>query len=64
VNPEAVAAVLVSTFDGLFLQAWFDPSFDAQASGRHFLEIVVRGMAADRSLSPADQEARGGKDRS
>lgn len=44
-SPEAIAAVLVSTYDGLFLQAWFDPSFDAVASGRHFLDIVLRGMA-------------------
>jgi hypothetical protein len=48
VDPEAVAAVLVSAYDGLFLQAWFDPSFDPVTSGRHFLEIVLKGMAAER----------------
>jgi AcrR family transcriptional regulator len=47
VKPEAVAAVLVSAYDGLFLQAWFDPSFDPVASGRHFLEILLAGMAAE-----------------
>jgi AcrR family transcriptional regulator len=49
VDAEAVAAVLVSAYDGLFLQAWFDPSFDPVPSGRHFLEVVLKGMAADRS---------------
>jgi hypothetical protein len=53
VNPEAVAAVLVSAYDGLFLQAWFDPSFDPVASGRHFLEILLKGMAADET-APGD----------
>lgn len=48
VDPESVAAVLVSSYDGLFLQAWFDPSFDPVASGRRFLDIVLRGMAPDR----------------
>jgi AcrR family transcriptional regulator len=47
VNPEAVAAVLVSAYDGLFLQAWFDPTFDPIASGRHFLEVLLEGMARD-----------------
>lgn len=53
VNPEAVAAVLVSAYDGLFLQAWFDPSFDPVASGRHFLEVLLKGMAVDRPGAPA-----------
>jgi AcrR family transcriptional regulator len=47
VQPEAVAAVLVSAYDGLFLQAWFDPSFDPVASGEHFLEVLLKGMAAE-----------------
>lgn len=58
VDPNAVAAVLVSTFDGLFLQAWFDRSFDAVASGRHFLEIVLRGMATRGSEVRSDKEAK------
>jgi TetR/AcrR family transcriptional regulator, repressor for uid operon len=53
VKPEAVAAVLVSAYDGLFLQAWFDPSFDPVASGRHFLEVLLKGMAADAKV-PGD----------
>jgi AcrR family transcriptional regulator len=48
VDAEGVAAVLVSAYDGLFLQAWFDPTFDPVASGRHFLEIVLEGMSVDR----------------
>lgn len=64
VDPEAVAAVLVGAFDGLFLQAWFDPSFDPVKAGRHFLDIVISGMSADRSpdgrTSPS-QDRRGGE---
>jgi len=47
VRPEAVAAVLVSAYDGLFLQAWFDRSFDPVASGNHFLEVLLKGMAVE-----------------
>jgi AcrR family transcriptional regulator len=60
VNPEAVAAVLVSAYDGLFLQAWFDSSFDPVASGRHFLEILLKGMAADESAPGAAGRDEGG----
>jgi AcrR family transcriptional regulator len=52
VNPEAVAAVLVSAYDGLFLQAWFDPGFDPVDSGRHFLELLLKGMAVDEKIPP------------
>jgi AcrR family transcriptional regulator len=57
VNPEAVAAVLVSAYDGLFLQAWFDPSFDPVASGRHFLEVLLDGMAVDPELPGTGEES-------
>lgn len=56
VDPEAVAGVLVSAYDGLFLQAWFDPSFDPLASGSHFLRVVLKGMSADRPESAADDQ--------
>jgi AcrR family transcriptional regulator len=61
VNPDAVAAVLVSAYDGLFLQAWFDPSFDPVASGRHFLEMLLKGMAVDAKV-PGDGERGEGEE--
>jgi AcrR family transcriptional regulator len=58
VDPDAVAAVLVSSYDGLFLQAWFDPSFDPVGSGRHFLEVLLRGMALDDGRGDGREETR------
>jgi AcrR family transcriptional regulator len=46
VGPEQIAAALVGAIDALFLQAWFDPGFDAVAAGTHFVEVTLRGMAA------------------
>lgn len=43
---ERVAAVLVGALDGLFLQAWFDPTLDAVAMGDEFVAVVLRGLAA------------------
>jgi AcrR family transcriptional regulator len=41
---EAVAAALVGTWDALLLQAWLDPDFDALATSRGFIEVVLRGL--------------------
>lgn len=45
VDPDAVASVLVGALDGIVLQAWFDPAVDPVAAGRHFLDLLARGMA-------------------
>ena len=45
VKPEPVAAALVGTWDALFLQAWFDDSFDPAATANDFLDTVLRGLA-------------------
>jgi AcrR family transcriptional regulator len=45
IRPEAIAAALVGTWDALFLQAWFDDSFDPAATAREFLDTVLRGLA-------------------
>jgi len=45
VEPEPVAAALVGTWDALFLQAWFDDSFDPAATANDFLDTVLRGLA-------------------
>jgi AcrR family transcriptional regulator len=44
-DPEAIAAALVGTWDALFLQAWFDDSFDPAATAKDFLVTVLRGLS-------------------
>jgi AcrR family transcriptional regulator len=44
VRPEPVAAALVGTWDALFLQAWFDDSFDPAATANDFLDTLLRGL--------------------
>ncbi len=44
-EPEAVGAVLVGAIDGLFLQAWFDPSLDPAKLGAAFMEVLIRGLS-------------------
>jgi len=44
VNPESVAAALVGTWDALFLQAWFDKSFNPAATAKDFLDTVLNGL--------------------
>lgn len=44
VNPEAVAAALVGTWDAMFLQAWFDPTFDPLKISQNFLKVVIQGL--------------------
>jgi AcrR family transcriptional regulator len=46
IDPEAIAAALVGTWDALFLQAWFDEGFDPAATAREFLDTVLRGLRA------------------
>ena len=46
IDSEAIAAALVGTWDALFLQAWFDPRFDPLATSRHFLQVILAGLAA------------------
>lgn len=57
VRPEAVARTLVGAIDGLFLQAWLDPDFDARAAGGSFLDALLRGLTAE--AGPAAEPAPG-----
>jgi AcrR family transcriptional regulator len=43
-NPEALAATLVGTWDILGLQAWFDADFDAIGAERAFIKVFIRGL--------------------
>jgi len=44
INVESVTAVLVGSFDGLFLQAWFDPNMNPLRAGTAFIDVVIRGL--------------------
>jgi AcrR family transcriptional regulator len=46
VDAAKVAAGLIGTWDALLLQAWLDPEFDALATARAFLDVVLRGLAS------------------
>ena len=44
IKPQPVAAALVGTWDALFLQAWFDDSFDPAETANDFLDTLMRGL--------------------
>ena len=46
IDADKVAAALVGTWDALLLQAWLDPTFEALATSRSFLEVVLQGLGA------------------
>ncbi len=41
---DSVAAGLVGTWDAIFLQAWFDKSFDPITTSRDFLKVLLKGL--------------------
>lgn len=45
-RPEAIAAVLVGSWDGLLLQTWFEDSFDPVETARNFITVLIRGLRA------------------
>ena len=49
VNPESLAAALVGAWDALFLQAWFDDSFDPLVTAQDFMVLVIQGLRRDRT---------------
>ncbi len=44
IHVASVTAVLVGSFDGLFLQAWFDPNMNPLRAGTAFIDVVIRGL--------------------
>jgi len=47
VDPEAIAAALVGTWDALLLQGWFDESFDPPRTAGKYLPVLLKGMRAE-----------------
>ena len=50
VDPVSIAAALVGTWDALFLQAWFDETFNPLVTAKKFLKIVIRGLSNEDKL--------------
>jgi len=44
-NPEAIAAALVGTWDALFLQAWFEKNFDPKMTAGDFVAVLIHGLS-------------------
>ena len=44
IDPDAVAAAMVGSWDALILQAWFDSKFDALTTSRRFLNVLIAGL--------------------
>lgn len=45
VDVAAVTSVLIGSMDGLWLQAWFDPTINPARMAGRFLDVVLRGLA-------------------
>jgi AcrR family transcriptional regulator len=56
-----IAAVLVGALDGLFLQAWFDPTLDPVSMGDDFVAVLLRGLAAPSRVGLKRSLKRGSK---
>lgn len=46
INPKAIAAAVVGSWDGLGLQAWFDPAFNIKKISGAYMELLISGMLA------------------
>ena len=58
-DAHGVASALIGTWDALLLQAWIDPSFDALAASRSFMEVVIRGMRpVENGIEPTGTPSR------
>jgi hypothetical protein len=45
VDVAAISAGIVGTWDGMFLQGWFDESFDIADVGRKCMAIFLKGLS-------------------
>lgn len=54
VDPEAVAAALVGTWDALFLQGWFEENFGLISVSNKFLDVVIKGLLVEEGAGPTN----------
>lgn len=45
IEPATISAVLLGSIDGLWLQAWFDPSLNPVRMAERFFDVLLRGLA-------------------
>ncbi len=58
-DAHGVASALIGTWDALLLQAWIDPSFDALATSRSFMDVVLRGLnPVENTMEPTGTPSR------
>lgn len=58
-DAHGVASALIGTWDALLLQAWIDPSFDALATSRSFMEVVLLGLSpVAQTMEPTGTPSR------
>jgi len=50
INSKAIAAAVVGSWDGLGVQAWFDPDFNIEKTSKAYMELLISGMLADENL--------------
>lgn len=44
INAGAVASAILGSWDGLGLQAWFDPAFDLEKTAEAYIRVLIRGL--------------------
>jgi AcrR family transcriptional regulator len=51
---EAISAVLVGSCDSLFLQMWFDETFDPESTACRFMTTFLRGISTEGHFTPVE----------
>lgn len=44
-NPEHVASGIIGSLDAMFLQKWFDESFDLRGAAESFINVILDGLS-------------------
>lgn len=47
IDPKAIASAVVGSWDGLGLQAWFDPAFHIEKTAKAYMELLISGLRED-----------------
>lgn len=55
IDVGALTAVLIGSMDGLWLQAWFDPTINPARMAARFLDVVLRGLARPGAAGAAGE---------
>ena len=58
-DADSVAAVAVGSFDGLFLQAWFDKELDVEKAASAYMDVLIGGLRAPAASDKTFQAGGG-----